>query len=61
MLGVDIPKESFTGICVAIIHRKNDDDDSLVVVPSHAIDIVDAAIVREVFFQEQWFDSVVVR
>ena len=33
VLGVNIPLETFTGRCIAVIHRTNDDDDKLVLVP----------------------------
>ena len=33
VLGIDKPLKEFTGRCVAIIHRTNDNDDKLVVVP----------------------------
>lgn len=33
VLGVFEPKEEFTGTCIAVIHRTNDDDDKLIVVP----------------------------
>lgn len=65
---------STTGRCIAIVHRRDDDDDSLVVVRdgsdfdpesrSSNCDISpmnDGEIMRRVRFQEQWFDSVVIR
>lgn len=33
VLGIYEPLETFTGKCIAIIHRTNDNDDKLVVVP----------------------------
>lgn len=33
ILGVTLPLETFRGLCTAIIHRLNDHDDKLVVVP----------------------------
>jgi inorganic pyrophosphatase len=33
VLGIDKPLDEFTGSCIAIIHRTDDDDDKLVVVP----------------------------
>ena len=32
-LGVFAPVETFTGVCIAVIHRTNDEDDKLIVVP----------------------------
>jgi len=34
VLGVFTPVETFTGECIAVIHRTNDDDDKLIVVPA---------------------------
>lgn len=34
ILGVFEPLENFTGKCIAIIHRLNDNDDKLIVVPN---------------------------
>lgn len=33
VLGIDIPVEKFKGKCIAVIHRTNDDDDKLIIVP----------------------------
>ena len=51
----------FVGKCIAIIHRKDDNDDKLVVVPENAETMSDEEIIRAVNFQEKWFDSVVIR
>ena len=61
VLGVDIPMESFEGNCVAVIHRTNDDDDKLVVIPKDMKDISDDEIRRQTKFQEQFFESVLIR
>ena len=61
LLGVDKPVSEFTGKCIAIIHRKDDNDDKLVVVPEAAEKMSDEQILEAVNFQEKWFDSVVVR
>jgi inorganic pyrophosphatase len=55
------PVEEFTGKCIAIIHRKDDNDDKLVVVPENAKEMSDEEILKAVNFQEKWFDSVVIR
>lgn len=60
VLGVDIPLEKFSGRCIAVIHRTNDEDDKLVVVPD-GIEIVDEEIIEKVEFQEKFFESVIVR
>ncbi|MSU54650.1 MAG: inorganic pyrophosphatase [Candidatus Staskawiczbacteria bacterium] len=61
LLGVNEPVKEFTGKCIAVIHRKDDDDDKLVVVPENVKEISDNDILKAVNFQEKWFDSVVVR
>lgn len=61
LLGIDRPVEIFTGKCVAVIHRKDDNDDKLVVVPENMEAITDEEIIKAVNFQEKWFDSIVVR
>ena len=33
ILGISEPLEIFTGKCIAVIHRINDDDDKLIIVP----------------------------
>lgn len=61
VLGVERPIESFTGKCIAIIHRLNDDDDKLVVVPKSSEDMSDEEIRIATNFQEQFFHSVIIR
>ena len=61
LLCVSEPVEEFTGKCIAIIHRKDDDDDKLVVVPKDFKDISDEEILKAINFQEKWFVSVVIR
>lgn len=60
VLGVDKPLETFTGMCIAIVHRLADDDDKLVVVPENTT-IRDEDILKATHFQEQFFESVIVR
>lgn len=60
VLGVDEPLETFTGVCVAVIHRLDDDDDKLVVAPP-GLSLSDAEIRARTAFQEQYFRSVIVR
>lgn len=61
VLGVDEPLEEFTGKCVAIIHRLNDDDDKLVIIPENIENITDEEICAKTNFQEQFFKSEIVR
>ncbi len=60
LLGVDIPVETYTGRCVAVIHRTNDDDDKLIVVPEGK-EFSDEDIRAQTHFQEQFFKSEIVR
>lgn len=59
-LGVDKPLKKASGICIAIIHRTNDDDDKLVVVPKGE-SLTDEEIEEQTRFQEQWFKHVIIR
>ena len=61
LLGSNEPVESFIGKCVAFIHRKDDNDDKLVVVSENMEAITDEEILKAIYFQEKWFDSVVIR
>ncbi|MBI2484590.1 inorganic diphosphatase [Candidatus Uhrbacteria bacterium] len=60
LLGIDKPLQNFRGRCVAIIHRTNDDDDKLIVVPSD-MTITDDQIRQATHFQEQYFHSEIIR
>ena len=60
VLGVDKPLDEFDGRVIAIIHRTNDNDDKLVVVPD-GMEFSDEEIIKLTNFQEQWFESVIVR
>lgn len=59
-LGINKPVEKASGVCIAVIHRTNDDDDKLVVVPE-GIDIDDERIEKLVEFQEKWFKHIILR
>ena len=61
LLGVNEPVDEFTGKCIAVIRRKDDNDDKLVIVPENVKEISDEEILKAVSFQEKWFDSVVVK
>ena len=60
LLGVFKPVDEFEGDCIAIIHRTNDDDDKLVVVPKGK-DYSDDAINALTEFQEQYFEHIILR
>lgn len=60
LLGVFKPVDEYTGKCIAIIHRTNDNDDKLVVVPkdkNYTNDQIDALTE----FQEQYFEHIIIR
>lgn len=61
LLGVNEPVETYKGKCVAIIHRLNDADDKLVVIPTSIDDISDEEIMTATHFQEQFFTSKIIR
>jgi inorganic pyrophosphatase len=60
VLGVDKPLDKFSGVCIAIIKRINDNDDKLIVVPK-SINISDDEIRESTNFQEQYFKSNIIR
>lgn len=60
VVGVYEPVEEFEGIVIAIIHRTNDDDDKLVVAPK-GVDYSDDAIRALTEFQEQFFESIIIK
>ena len=60
VLGPTVPLDTFTGYVCAIIHRTDDDDDKLVVVPNGE-NPTDAEIEEKTKFQEQWFKHVIIR
>ena len=60
LLGVFEPVEEYEGECIAIIHRTNDNDDKLVIVPigkNYSNDAIDALTE----FQEQYFEHKIIR
>ena len=59
-LGIEKAIDVAEGICIAIVHRKDDDDDNLIVVPE-GTQLTDEEIMKKVHFQEQWFDSKIIR
>lgn len=61
VLGIDTSLDKFSGKCIAVIHRLNDDDDKLVVVPESNEGMTDDEIKRLTFFQEQYFKSIIIR
>lgn len=60
VLGVNEPVQTFEGQCIAVIHRTNDDDDKLIVVPKGE-QYTDNEIRKLTEFQEQFFESEIIR
>lgn len=60
ILGTNLPLSDFEGKCIAIIHRLNDNDDKLIVVPEHMF-LSDAEIEQQISFQEKWFRHTLIR
>jgi inorganic pyrophosphatase len=60
ILGVDKALEIFNGRCIAVIHRTNDNDDKLVIVPE-GVTLSDEDIRAATNFQEQYFKSEIIR
>lgn len=54
------PLQKAKGICIAIAHRKNNDDDKLIVVPL-GTEMTNEKIMSEINFQEKWFDTEIIR
>src|SRR5262249_32818273 len=50
LLGVSEPLKEANGVCIAIIHRTNDDDDKLIVVPE-GVQLTDEEILKQTAFQ----------
>ena len=60
LLGLFEPVEEYEGECIAIIHRTNDNDDKLVIVPqgkNYSNDAIEALTE----FQEQYFEHIIIR
>ncbi|MDR0967691.1 MAG: inorganic diphosphatase [Rickettsiales bacterium] len=60
VLGVRVPLNEFTGRCIAVIHRTNDNDDKLIVVPD-GVSIDNDTIEKQISFQEKWFNHIIIR
>lgn len=56
LLGVFEPVKSYTGVCIAVLHRLDDDDDKLIICPAGKT--YTAAQIRALTeFQERFFTS----
>lgn len=56
ILGVNHAVSEFTGKVIAVIHRKDDVEEKWVVAPEN-ISFMEEEIKKQVYFQEQFFDS----
>ena len=56
VLGIDEPVERFSGVVIAVIVRKNDSEDKLVVAPRE-VEFSDDEIEAAVAFQERYFET----
>ena len=60
VLGIFEPLKEFTGKCIAVIHRTNDNDDKLIIVPEN-ITYSDDQIRALTEFQERFFENEIIR
>lgn len=60
VLGIYEPLTTFTEKCIAIIHRTNDNDDKLIIVPENTM-FTDDEIRVLTAFQERFFESEIIR
>lgn len=60
VLWVTEPLQQFTGKCIAIIHRTNNEDDKLIVVPEWKT-FSDEQIIALTEFQEKFFKSIILK
>ena len=60
-LGVDIPIKKMKGKCIAVIHRLNDIEDKIVVVPPDSKELSNEEIEEQILFQEKWFKHKLIR
>lgn len=60
VLGVFEPVKTYKGKCIAYIHRTNDNDDKLIIVPEDK-NYTDDQIKALTEFQERFFESEIIR
>lgn len=60
LIGVFEPVEEYEGVCIAVIHRTNDNDDKLIIAPE-GLSYTDDQIKALTEFQERFFESVILR
>ncbi len=59
IIGVDVPMKEFTGKVIAIITRRDDVEDKLVVAPQNK-SFTKEEIKKATYFQEKYFDSEII-
>lgn len=60
ILGTDRPLETFEGKVIAVYRRFNDDEDKWIVSLDET-EYTDEEIMQTIYFQEQYFDGVLIR
>lgn len=60
ILGVYEPIDDFEGKCIAVVHRTNDNDDKLIIVPEGK-GFSDEQIDALIDYQERFFEHVIIR
>ena len=60
LLGVFEPVDNYEGKCIAVVHRTNDNDDKLIIVPKDK-DYSNEAIEALTEFQERFFEHTIIR
>ena len=60
ILVISKPLKTFRGTCIAVIHRTDDEDDKLIVVPE-GMQFTDKQIQTLTEFQEKFFTSIIIR
>ena len=60
LLGVNKPVNDYTGTCIAIIKRLNDNDDKLIIVPDN-YNLTNEEIDKEIDFVEKYFKHIIIR
>lgn len=60
VLGIFKPVEEYTGHCIAVLHRLDDDDDKLIIVPTGKM-YTDEQIKALTEFKERFFNSTIWR
>lgn len=61
VIGPDEPVDTFSGTCIAVIHRTNNNDDKLIIVSDDKKSVSNEEIKKATHFQEQFFESEILR